>query len=234
MPIDRVRLVHDWLAAAEFTAKMIGCSPSAIVAQAALETGWGAAAIGNNIFGIRADSSWKGKVQYITTREVINGQSEIQHGQGFRDYDTVADSFADHFNFLKVNSRYAAAGVFDPGNIKSDQEYFEALQRAGYATDPNYANALLGVQHAVEQIAGLPVKPPAPRTIFIGDYGDDVRALQAELATHGYYAGPVDGRFGEETKTAVIAAQRALFPNEPGEWDGIVGDKTKKRLGITV
>ena len=232
MPIDRVRLVHEWLAGAEFTARKIGCSPSAVVAQAVLETGWGASAIGNNIFGIRADPSWKGKVRHITTREVINGVSEIQHGQAFRDYDSVADSFADHFKFLVENSRYNKAGVFDPTDTKTDREYFEALQRAGYATDPNYANALLGVQALVEQLAGMPVKAPVPRTLFEGDEGEDVRALQADLAAHGYYAGKVDGRFGPATTQAVIAAQRAAFPNEPDEWDGIVGDKTKKALGL--
>ena len=222
--IDKVRLVHDWLVAAAPTAAKIGCSPSAVVAQAVLETSWGAAAIGNNIFGIKADASWKGKRQRVLTREVINGESVMMYDD-FRDYDTIAESFADHFAFLERNSRYRAAGVFDPDNTKSDRQYFEALQRAGYATDPNYADSLLAVQHSVEALAGI---APQPRSVLmIGDSGPDVTALQSALVQHGAKL-LIDGQFGPATRKAVT-----VFQVERGlSIDGIAGPQTRKALSV--
>lgn len=146
---SNMQRIAEWTAtmldAAEETARLIGCTPQAIVAQAALETGWGRAAIGFNIFGIKADASWKGLKRLVATREVINGQS-VTIQDWFRDYGSYAESIADHFAFLEANSRYAAAGVFNAG---SDRAYFEALQRAGYASDPNYALALMEMLKSV-------------------------------------------------------------------------------------
>lgn len=142
---NRAAWVAKMMAGAEGTAAKIGISPEAIVAQAALESGWGKAAIGNNVFGIKADASWTGPRQNVRTREVLNGQ-EVFINDDFRDYATVQASIEDHFAFLSKNSRYRANGVFDR---KGDKAYFEALQRAGYATDPNYATVLSSVLRLV-------------------------------------------------------------------------------------
>jgi len=156
------------LDAAEATAKLIGCSPQAVVAQAALETGWGKSAIGNNVFGIKVGPTWKGKKQLVTTREFMSGQY-VTVQDWFRDYDTMAESFADHFTFLSTNSRYSR--VFDPDDKMSDGDYFRELQKAGYATDPSYAvslNAMLASVYNVEQRISVvrpeypPVTPPLP------------------------------------------------------------------------
>lgn len=124
------------LDSAEPSAKLIGCSPEAIVAQAAQETGWGRASIGHNIFGIKTGSGWTGKKQLVTTRE-WNGTAYVTIQDWFRDYDTYEECFEDHFKFLKDDTRYAS--VFDPDNTKSDTYFFQQLQVDGYATDPNYA-----------------------------------------------------------------------------------------------
>ncbi len=134
------------LDASEKTAKDIGCSPEAIVAQAALESGWGKSAIGRNLFGIKADPSWKGKTQVVTTREFVDGEY-ITIQAPFRDYDTFEESIEDHFKFLKLNSRYK--NVFNAG---SDEAYFKALQADGYATDPNYAASLIAVRDSVKAL----------------------------------------------------------------------------------
>lgn len=122
-----------------------GIYPSVKMAQAALETGWGASVKGNNMFGIKGLGNkspyWKGAVVNTSTREVINGVSG-QYNLNFRAYETVADSIRDHTYFLQQNSRYAAAGVF---TAKTPEEQCKALQRAGYATDPNYANSLIAI-----------------------------------------------------------------------------------------
>jgi len=142
----RAKWVAKLMPGAEPTARMIGISPEAIIAQAALETGWGKAAIGNNIFGIKAAGGWAGKTQDVQTWEHIDGQN-MQMVDRFRDYDSIADSFADHFRFLTENSRYRNAGVFAK---QGDEAYFAALQRAGYATDPAYAAKLGSILRTIK------------------------------------------------------------------------------------
>lgn len=142
----RAKWVARLMPGAEPTARMLGISPEAIIAQAALETGWGKAAIGNNIFGIKAAGGWSGKTQDVQTWEHIDGQN-VQMVDTFRDYDSIADSFSDHFRFLSENSRYRNAGVFAK---QGDEAYFAALQRAGYATDPAYAAKLGSILRTVK------------------------------------------------------------------------------------
>src|SRR5882762_6003626 len=109
--MDRKTWTLQMIEAAKPTAKLLGISPEAVVAQAALESAWGASAIGFNLFGIKAGSSWKGKKKLVTTQEVINGE-RVTIDDWFRDYDSYADSIKDHFQFLKDNSRYS--NIFDP------------------------------------------------------------------------------------------------------------------------
>jgi hypothetical protein len=142
----RAAWVAKLMPGAEPTARKLGISPEAIIAQAALETGWGKAAIGNNIFGIKANGNWTGKRQQVLTWEHVDGQN-VQIYDDFRDYPSIADSFADHFSFLEKNSRYKAAGVFAGAG---DEAYFSALQRAGYATDPAYAAKLGSILRTVK------------------------------------------------------------------------------------
>lgn len=150
---------RDMMDGAGPTAALIGCSSEAIVAQAALESAWGASAIGNNLFGIKADASWKGARRTVRTREVYNGQN-VMVDDVFRDYPNFAASIADHFAFLKNNSRYEKAGVFNAG---SDQAYFEALQRAGYATDPHYAASLMNMLASVKMFTACMVDDSIPQ-----------------------------------------------------------------------
>ena len=202
----RLEWCRDMLNASTGTAKLIGCSPEAIVAQAALETGWGRSAIGNNVFGIKADASWHGAVQVRRTWEVIRGETVFVDAP-FRDYPTLADGILDHFEFLKVNRRYA--GVFDPNDTMSDHDYFVALQKAGYATDPDYAEKLDAMLASVKTYEarmsedGKPVPSPSVRTLMVGMSGPDVRGLQVKLGAD------VDGSFGPQTFTAVQTFQRA-------------------------
>ena len=115
--------------------------PEVAIMQGALESGNGASSLAskyNNHFGIKADSSWKGEVVKLPTREVINGKS-VTVNEPFRVYTTARDSFRDYVRFLQDNPRYKKAGVFD---AKTPQQQAEALQKAGYATDPDYASTL--------------------------------------------------------------------------------------------
>ncbi|PLX08120.1 MAG: hypothetical protein C0596_07415 [Marinilabiliales bacterium] len=115
--------------------------PSLFMAQAILESGDGQSTLAakyNNHFGIKATRDWKGKVIDMRTREVFDGQ-DVYIVDGFRWYDKAKDSFFDRVKFLKENSRYQAHGVFD---AKTPEAQADALQRAGYATAPNYASTL--------------------------------------------------------------------------------------------
>ena len=218
------------LNASATTALKIGCSPAAVVAQAAQETGWGKSAIGNNLFGIKDDSSWHGMTQNQPTWEWNAATQSVEYIVArFRDYPTLAEGIEDHFNFLKTNGRYK--NVFDYDNTMSDEEYFRRLQQDGYATDPNYAANLMGVLNTIHgfmdrmSIDGTAPPPQPSRLLHIGcGPGPDVVALQTALGIEA------DGVFGGETRAAVMAWQKT-HP-ECGDVDGIVGAMTRSSLKL--
>lgn len=117
-----------------------GLFPSVMMAQAALESGWGESRLAklyNNFFGIKADKAWKGEQVILSTQEYISGEL-VTVQDGFRVYPTPLDSFLDRARFLRRNPRYV--NVFLSG---SPQQQAQRLQAAGYATDPNYAAKLI-------------------------------------------------------------------------------------------
>ena len=147
---------------AETVGKELGIDPDFIIAQAGLESGWGKSAPGNNFFGIKADKSWKGNANSLSTREVEGGK-DITKQQNFRAYESPEDSFRDFGNFLTKNPRYAQ--VLKSGN--DHEAYATGLQKAGYATDPNYANGVMATINSVKMAQGktslpMQVKASAP------------------------------------------------------------------------
>lgn len=123
-----------------------GIPPQFLVAQAALESGWGkrefAKADGSsahNLFGIKAGKGWTGETVDVTTTEYINGQA-TQVVEKFRAYDSYEESFRDYANLLRNSSRYG--GVI---GTQDGTEFARRLQEAGYATDPNYAEKLASI-----------------------------------------------------------------------------------------
>jgi peptidoglycan hydrolase FlgJ len=123
-----------------------------MLGQAALETGWGKAEIrgadgqnSHNLFGIKAGAGWKGKTVDIVTTEYVNGKPQKQV-ESFRAYDSFADSFRDYASLLRSNARYQ--NVIAQGQDAAG--FARGLQQAGYATDPNYAQKLMGVIRLVE------------------------------------------------------------------------------------
>jgi flagellar protein FlgJ len=117
-----------------------------IVGQAALETGWGKAeprgADGrpsHNVFGIKAGANWNGPTVEATTTEVVDGVTQ-KRVERFRAYGSYAEAFKDYANLLTSNPRYA--GVAGSGDAAG---FAQGLARAGYATDPAYAEKLARV-----------------------------------------------------------------------------------------
>jgi flagellar protein FlgJ len=131
---------------AQQAASSIGVPAHFLVAQAALETGWGKSVIqradgssSNNLFNIKAGKDWKGAVVEARTTEYENGQA-VTRSERFRAYASSADSFQDYANLIAQSPRYAAV------RGQSDADGFaRALQQGGYATDPAYADKLTRV-----------------------------------------------------------------------------------------
>ncbi|MBA4213362.1 MAG: flagellar assembly peptidoglycan hydrolase FlgJ [Polaromonas sp.] len=133
---------HSQAAAA--VARESGIPASYMIGQAGHETGWGKSEIRNadgtpshNLFGIKATGGWKGKVAEITTTEYINGEPRKVTAK-FRAYDSYADSFRDYASLIGNSPRYDK--VMD--QLGSVQGFASGLQKAGYATDPQYAAKL--------------------------------------------------------------------------------------------
>ena len=121
-----------------------GIFPSVTIAQAIHESAWGKSDLSvkaNNLFGVKADSSWKGQTIDMLTQEHING-SNITVMAKWRKYDSFEDSVKDHGKFLKENPRYEQSGVFKAKDYK-EQAY--AIRMAGYATDPQYASLICNI-----------------------------------------------------------------------------------------
>jgi flagellar protein FlgJ len=136
-------------------ASLLGLKPQALLAQAALESGWGKHVMqfangdpANNLFGIKADSRWGGDKVTVSTLEYEQGVA-VRKKAHFRAYEDYRQSFLDYVDFLKADPRYAKAlqSTDDP------VAYFQELQKAGYATDPNYAKKISAVLHGNEMSA---------------------------------------------------------------------------------
>lgn len=130
--------------AAERAASEMGLSPEALLAQAALETGWGRHVMSrngggssHNLFGIKADSSWGGDRVRQTTLEFKDGVA-LKTRAAFRAYDSYGQSLSDYVRFIQSNPRYRRALEV----VDDERRYFRELQRAGYATDPDYAEKI--------------------------------------------------------------------------------------------
>jgi flagellar protein FlgJ len=131
---------------AEQASRSTGIPAHLIVGQAALESGWGKREIKNadgsnsfNLFGIKANKGWDGKIAEVTTTEYHNGIASKQV-ERFRAYGSYTEAFQDYAKFLSDDPRYA--GVLEQSDAKA---FAQALQKAGYATDPRYADKLAGV-----------------------------------------------------------------------------------------
>ncbi len=136
--------VRQHTEAADAAAAETGIPAPFMLAQAALETGWGKREIigrdgtnSHNLFGIKAGSSWKGPTVDVTTTEYIGGQPRKMI-QKFRAYANETESFADYARLMKDSPRYAKV-VEQASDAKA---FAMGLQKAGYATDPLYGQKL--------------------------------------------------------------------------------------------
>jgi peptidoglycan hydrolase FlgJ len=136
--------VNTMLPMAREAAARIGVDPRYLVAQAALETGWGKSVMrqqdgssSHNLFGIKAGSSWQGHSARAITSEFRNGQM-VKETAEFRSYDSYKDSFHDLVTLLQTNNRYQDVVK----SADNPEQFVRELQKAGYATDPDYASKI--------------------------------------------------------------------------------------------
>lgn len=135
---------------AEQAAKKLGVDANILIAQAALETGWGKHIIKSangsssyNLFNIKADKSWKGQQATVNTLEYKQGVAKKEMA-GFRSYDSYQESFDDYVTFIQSNPRYKMAIKM----AEKAERYMHELHQAGYATDPHYADKVIKIYHS--------------------------------------------------------------------------------------
>ena len=138
---------HD--AAARATEAQTGIPASFMLAQAAHESGWGKREISTkdggtsfNVFGIKAGSNWTGKVAEVQTTEFIDGKAQRVTAK-FRAYGSYEEAYKDYAKLIGTNDRYR--NVVAQAQTGSAEGFARGLQKAGYATDPDYATKLARV-----------------------------------------------------------------------------------------
>lgn len=140
--IDFINLIKD-IVISENNKRGKPLYPSVVIAQAILETGWGNSEImmrAKAIFGIKATSSWQGKVYNSKTKECYDGVSFTTINDCFRAYDSLEDSIKDYFNLICNSSRYRSALKTD-----SPEACITAIKNSGYATDPHYIDSVMRI-----------------------------------------------------------------------------------------
>lgn len=156
---------------------------SVVIAQAICESGWGQSQImmkANAIFGIKATSSWKGKVYNANTKECYDGVSYTNINACFRAYNNLQESIADYFDLITKAERYRKACV-----ANSPLECITAIKNGGYATSPTYINTIMliinsnnltkydvdNVENSVDNSANADIEQLA-RDVINGKYGN--------------------------------------------------------------
>ncbi len=147
---------------AQQAAARLGVDPQALLAQAALETGWGQRQINHpdgrpsfNFFGIKAMGDWQGGKVNVPTLEYEDGIA-VRRQESFRAYNSMAEAFQDYAHLLSQNPRYQSA-LKSGGN---GEAFADALQESGYATDPNYAAKLKAIMRDANALLKQPQDQP--------------------------------------------------------------------------
>ncbi len=155
---DQQSFVRELWPQARQAAEQLGVAPQSLVAQAALETDWGrsipqdaAGRSSHNLFGVKATRGWSGPSISAGTQEFAGGTARATTAE-FRAYGSRAQGFQDYVALLRSNPRYASA-LNTGGDV---QAFASALQRGGYATDPDYARKVSAVASDVASALAAP------------------------------------------------------------------------------
>lgn len=171
---DRISFVKNLEPIAQQAASQLGVSADTLIAQAALETGWGqhvptasTGASSFNLFGVKASGGWRGDSVNSLTSEVVQGQA-MAMPQSFRSYGSVQEGLNDYVTLLQRNARYQDA----LGTGTDVNAFATGLARGGYATDPDYVRKLQATAATVRALratyAAEPLKLLAGRPTTTG------------------------------------------------------------------
>ncbi|EEW0953510.1 flagellar assembly peptidoglycan hydrolase FlgJ [Escherichia coli] len=154
LPGDSKAFLAQLSLPAQLASQQSGVPHHLILAQAALESGWGQRQIRRengepsyNLFGVKASGNWKGPVTEITTTEYENGEAKKVKAK-FRVYSSYLEALSDYVGLLTRSPRYAAVTT-----AASAEQGAQALQDAGYATDPHYARKLTNMIQQMKSIS---------------------------------------------------------------------------------
>jgi flagellar protein FlgJ len=157
---QRVDFVRSMESMAQSAGTSLGVAPDTLIAQAALETGWGrnlptdaSGRSSANLFGVKAGDSWHGASVAATTTEYQQG-APVSTQAAFRSYDNSAQSVGDYVSLLRTSPRYASA----LGAGSDVHAFATGLQRGGYATDPDYVNKLVATVATLRQMRAAALK----------------------------------------------------------------------------
>lgn len=194
---ERKRFIGEVWPQAQQAGAALGVDPAGLVAQAALESNWGRSVpqtmrgqSSHNLFGIKAGAGWSGQAVEAQTEEVEQGRP-VSAAASFRSYGSPAESFADYVALLKTNPRYAPA-LNTGSNVRA---FAAALQRGGYATDPDYARKVSAIAGQVTAAVSRPDAPAAPLLAAASGSapGGDAAFAQLKISS----ARPIKGDAGE-------------------------------------
>jgi peptidoglycan hydrolase FlgJ len=153
---EQTSFIREVWPQAQQAGSALGVDPTSLVAQAALETDWGRSVprdangrSSHNLFGVKASGEWNGSSVSSTTQEFQGGAVRATTAE-FRAYSSPAESFQDYVALLQNDPRYATA-LNTGGNVAA---FAQALQRGGYATDPDYARKVSAVASQVATTVG--------------------------------------------------------------------------------
>jgi peptidoglycan hydrolase FlgJ len=222
-PATPEEFVQRLLPHAQAAAQQLGVDAATLVAHAALETGWGKHMPSNadgsssfNMFGIKATTGWHGQSVGATTLEYEQGIA-VKRVERFKSYDSPADCFGDYAKLLAGAERYTSARN-SGGNAN---QFAQALQQGGYATDPDYANKLRAVAGAVRAIE-------VNATQVTSTQAGSTQAITTQVNSNGTYLSdpyqeaslpPFDGGrtgWGQRSRLLpVFETPERLHPNPP-------------------
>lgn len=219
--------------AAQENERNTGIPASVTIGQAALETGWGGSKMAqapiNSYFSIKcssSDSPYSEGCVDVNSAEFTPAGEEYMKVSSFRTYPSVGNSLLDYGRLLTSASRYRGAFEY----TKYPDRFIIEVHKAGYATDPNYAEKVIGImknynlyQYNVSGAqSGLPGNDTGMPTLSRGARGDDVMKLQLLLNEHNNADLEVDGVFGAGTEAAIKAWQSKMGLNA----SGVANDET--------
>lgn len=187
---------------------------SVVIAQAICESGWGQSKImmkANAIFGIKATTSWKGKVYNANTQECYDGSTYTNITACFRAYDSLAESISDYFDLITKLERYRKACVSN-----SPLECITAIKNGGYATSPTYINTIMSiinsnnltqydnVEDVENSVDNLPNIEELAKEVIAGKYGNGEERKQKLGNLYNEVQAKVNSIYGQNVSREII------------------------------